>query len=157
MSSYVIFFHPGGTSTHNLFVAWRWRYRCLTSNPTASILPCCLENTLYAGTTRFNFLLGAVKPAEEVTQEEIENVHKLLKHPCNLMIPLTTSFETEVGGKGSQVVRWYMYEDDIKAHGPHVPQSVLLLPVPFCETPRCCFWARHRWFERHAVLILVVP
>lgn len=30
------------------------------------------EPTLYAGTVRFNILLGAVKPAEEVTQEEIE-------------------------------------------------------------------------------------
>lgn len=30
------------------------------------------EPTLYAGTIRFNILLGAVKPAEEVTQEEIE-------------------------------------------------------------------------------------
>lgn len=30
------------------------------------------EPTLYAGTIRFNILLGAVKPMEEVTQEEIE-------------------------------------------------------------------------------------
>jgi ATP-binding cassette, subfamily B (MDR/TAP), member 1 len=30
------------------------------------------EPTLYAGTVRFNILLGAVKPKEEVTQEEIE-------------------------------------------------------------------------------------
>jgi ATP-binding cassette subfamily B (MDR/TAP) protein 1 len=30
------------------------------------------EPTLYAGTVRFNILLGAVKPHEEVTQEEIE-------------------------------------------------------------------------------------
>jgi ATP-binding cassette subfamily B (MDR/TAP) protein 1 len=30
------------------------------------------EPTLYAGTVRFNILLGAIKPAEEVTQEEIE-------------------------------------------------------------------------------------
>jgi ABC-type multidrug transport system fused ATPase/permease subunit len=28
--------------------------------------------TLYAGTVRFNVLLGAIKPASEVTQEEIE-------------------------------------------------------------------------------------
>jgi len=32
------------------------------------------EPTLYAGTIRFNILLGAAKPMEEVTQEEIENV-----------------------------------------------------------------------------------
>ena len=30
------------------------------------------EPTLYAGTVKFNILLGAVKPVEEVTQEEIE-------------------------------------------------------------------------------------
>ena len=31
------------------------------------------EPTLYAGTVRFNILLGATKPEEEVTQEEIED------------------------------------------------------------------------------------
>jgi len=30
------------------------------------------EPTLYAGTVRFNILLGAIKPESEVTQEEIE-------------------------------------------------------------------------------------
>ena len=30
------------------------------------------EPTLYAGTVRFNILLGATKPVEEVTQDEIE-------------------------------------------------------------------------------------
>ena len=30
------------------------------------------EPTLYAGTVRFNILLGAIKPENEVTQEEIE-------------------------------------------------------------------------------------
>lgn len=30
------------------------------------------EPTLYAGTVKFNVLLGAIKPIEEVTQEEIE-------------------------------------------------------------------------------------
>lgn len=30
------------------------------------------EPTLYAGTIRFNILLGAIKPDSEVTQEEIE-------------------------------------------------------------------------------------
>ena len=30
------------------------------------------EPTLYAGTIRFNILLGAIKPTSEVTQEEIE-------------------------------------------------------------------------------------
>jgi ABC-type multidrug transport system fused ATPase/permease subunit len=31
-----------------------------------------LTQTLYAGTIRFNILLGAIKPESEVTQEEIE-------------------------------------------------------------------------------------
>lgn len=31
------------------------------------------EPTLYAGTVRFNILLGAIKPEAEVTQEEIED------------------------------------------------------------------------------------
>lgn len=31
-----------------------------------------LSQTLYSGTIRFNILLGASKPADEVTQEEIE-------------------------------------------------------------------------------------
>jgi ATP-binding cassette subfamily B (MDR/TAP) protein 1 len=31
------------------------------------------EPTLYAGTIRFNILLGAVKQAEEVTQQEVED------------------------------------------------------------------------------------
>lgn len=31
------------------------------------------EPTLYTGTVRFNILLGAIKPHDEVTQEEIEN------------------------------------------------------------------------------------
>jgi len=30
------------------------------------------EPTLYAGTIRFNILLGAIKPIEEVTQKEVE-------------------------------------------------------------------------------------
>jgi len=30
------------------------------------------EPTLYAGTIKFNILLGAIKPAEQVTQEELE-------------------------------------------------------------------------------------
>lgn len=32
------------------------------------------EPTLYAGTVRFNILLGAIKPQSEVSQEEIEDV-----------------------------------------------------------------------------------
>jgi len=65
------------------------------------------EPTLYAGTIRFNVLLGAVKPAEEVTQEEIENACRdanilefikslpecVAETPLHLMTPLTTSFQ----------------------------------------------------------------
>ncbi|KIM26102.1 hypothetical protein M408DRAFT_25738, partial [Serendipita vermifera MAFF 305830] len=60
------------------------------------------EPTLYAGTVRFNVLLGAIKPYEEVTQEEIEaacrdaNILDFIKS-------LPDGFETEVGGKGSQL------------------------------------------------------
>ena len=37
-------------------------------------ITCALKfaQTLYAGTVRFNILLGAIKPHSEVTQEEIE-------------------------------------------------------------------------------------
>ncbi|KAG2008663.1 multidrug resistance protein 1 [Coprinopsis cinerea AmutBmut pab1-1] len=60
------------------------------------------EPTLYAGTIRFNILLGAIKPAEEVTQEELEaacrdaNILDFIKS-------LPNGFDTEVGGKGSQL------------------------------------------------------
>ncbi|KAL4079013.1 multixenobiotic resistance protein [Scleroderma citrinum] len=60
------------------------------------------EPTLYAGTIRFNILLGATKPISEVTQEEIEaacqdaNILDFIKS-------LPDGFETEVGGKGSQL------------------------------------------------------
>jgi len=60
------------------------------------------EPTLYAGTVRFNILLGAIKPMEEVTQEEIEaacrdaNILDFIKS-------LPDGFDTEVGGKGSQL------------------------------------------------------
>jgi len=30
------------------------------------------EPTLYAGTVRFNILLGAIKPHDQITQEEIQ-------------------------------------------------------------------------------------
>ncbi|TFK69087.1 P-loop containing nucleoside triphosphate hydrolase protein [Pluteus cervinus] len=60
------------------------------------------EPTLYAGTIRFNILLGAAKPAAEVTQDEIEaacrdaNILDFIKD-------LPEGFETQVGGKGSQL------------------------------------------------------
>ncbi|KAJ6559121.1 P-loop containing nucleoside triphosphate hydrolase protein [Mycena vulgaris] len=60
------------------------------------------EPTLYAGTVRFNILLGAIKPAEEVTQEEIEDA---CRHAniLEFIQSLPDGFDTEVGGKGSQL------------------------------------------------------
>ncbi|KAL0961414.1 hypothetical protein HGRIS_006363 [Hohenbuehelia grisea] len=60
------------------------------------------EPTLYAGTIRFNILLGAIKPESEVTQDEIEaacrdaNILDFIKS-------LPDGFDTQVGGKGSQL------------------------------------------------------
>ncbi|KAI6030746.1 P-loop containing nucleoside triphosphate hydrolase protein [Pisolithus orientalis] len=66
------------------------------------------EPTLYAGTIRFNILLGATKPISEVTQEEtrgfIAKVRSCLDVPPSILIFLFLSgFETEVGSKGSQL------------------------------------------------------
>ncbi|KAJ7095812.1 P-loop containing nucleoside triphosphate hydrolase protein [Mycena belliarum] len=60
------------------------------------------EPTLYAGTVRFNILLGAIKPAEEVTQEEIENACRDA-NILEFIQSLPDGFDTEVGGKGSQL------------------------------------------------------
>ncbi|XP_006462775.1 hypothetical protein AGABI2DRAFT_207384 [Agaricus bisporus var. bisporus H97] len=60
------------------------------------------EPTLYAGTVRFNILLGAVKPAEEVTQEEIEQACRDA-NILDFIQSLPDGFDTEVGGKGSQL------------------------------------------------------
>jgi len=38
------------------------------------LCPISIYQTLYAGTIRFNVLLGATKPTSEVTQEELEEV-----------------------------------------------------------------------------------
>jgi ATP-binding cassette, subfamily B (MDR/TAP), member 1 len=78
--------------------------------------------TLYAGTVRFNILLGAIKPHSEVTQEEIEtacrsaNILDFIRSlpefvilvVCGywkmlIFISLIRGFDTEVGGKGSQL------------------------------------------------------
>ncbi|KAF8895324.1 P-loop containing nucleoside triphosphate hydrolase protein [Infundibulicybe gibba] len=60
------------------------------------------EPTLYAGTIRFNILLGAIKPESEVTQEEIETA---CRHAniLDFIQELPEGFNTEVGGKGSQL------------------------------------------------------
>ncbi|KAI0643098.1 P-loop containing nucleoside triphosphate hydrolase protein [Trametes meyenii] len=60
------------------------------------------EPTLYAGTVRFNILLGAVKPREEVTQEEIETACRNA-NILDFIQSLPDGFDTEVGGKGSQL------------------------------------------------------
>ncbi|EIN12716.1 P-loop containing nucleoside triphosphate hydrolase protein [Punctularia strigosozonata HHB-11173 SS5] len=60
------------------------------------------EPTLYAGTVRFNILLGATKPHEEVTQEDIEEVCRNA-NILDFIQSLPDGFDTEVGGKGSQL------------------------------------------------------
>jgi len=60
------------------------------------------EPTLYAGTVRFNILLGAIKPVEEVTQEEIEQACRDA-NILEFVQSLPDGFDTEVGGKGSQL------------------------------------------------------
>jgi ATP-binding cassette, subfamily B (MDR/TAP), member 1 len=60
------------------------------------------EPTLYAGTVRFNILLGAIKPAEEVTEEELEQACRDA-NILDFIKGLPDGFDTEVGGKGSQL------------------------------------------------------
>ncbi|KAG8893904.1 GTPase-activating protein, partial [Tulasnella sp. 408] len=60
------------------------------------------EATLYAGTIRFNILLGATKPESEVTQEEIEQACRDA-NILEFIESLPQGFDTEVGGKGSQL------------------------------------------------------
>ena len=60
------------------------------------------EPTLYAGTVRFNILLGATKPVEEVTQEEIEQACRDA-NILEFIQSLPDGFDTDVGGKGSQL------------------------------------------------------
>ncbi|KAG1772443.1 P-loop containing nucleoside triphosphate hydrolase protein [Suillus occidentalis] len=60
------------------------------------------EPTLYAGTIRFNILLGAIKPESEVTEEEIEAVCRNA-NVLDFIKSLPNGLDTEVGGKGSQL------------------------------------------------------
>ncbi|KAH8104691.1 P-loop containing nucleoside triphosphate hydrolase protein [Cristinia sonorae] len=60
------------------------------------------EPTLYAGTIRFNILLGAVKPHDQVTQEDIETACRNA-NILEFIQSLPNGFDTEVGGKGSQL------------------------------------------------------
>ncbi|KAJ7436836.1 P-loop containing nucleoside triphosphate hydrolase protein [Mycena latifolia] len=60
------------------------------------------EPSLYAGTIRFNILLGALKPEAEVTEQEIEDACRDA-NILEFIQFLPQGFETEVGGKGSQL------------------------------------------------------
>lgn len=60
------------------------------------------EPTLYAGSIRFNILLGATKPESEVTQEEIVQACRNA-NILEFIESLPQGFDTEVGGKGSQL------------------------------------------------------
>ncbi|KAF9242532.1 P-loop containing nucleoside triphosphate hydrolase protein [Melanogaster broomeanus] len=60
------------------------------------------EPTLYAGTIRFNILLGATKPESEVTQEDIEAACRNA-NILEFIQSLPNGFDTQVGGKGSQL------------------------------------------------------
>lgn len=60
------------------------------------------EPTLYAGTIRFNILLGAAKPMDQVTEEEIVQACKDA-NIYDFIMSLPDGFDTEVGGKGSQL------------------------------------------------------
>jgi hypothetical protein len=78
------------------------------------------EPTLYAGTVRFNVKLGASKPMDQVTEEEVVQACKDANIVCPLfpsvsiedagaddqydfVMSLPDGFDTEVGGKGSQL------------------------------------------------------
>jgi len=60
------------------------------------------EPTLYAGTIRFNILLGATKPHSEVTELEISRACQDA-NILDFIQSLPQGFETNVGGKGSQL------------------------------------------------------
>jgi ATP-binding cassette subfamily B (MDR/TAP) protein 1 len=60
------------------------------------------EPTLYAGTVLFNILLGASRPHEDITQEEIEEACRSA-NILEFIQGLPDGFNTQVGGKGSQL------------------------------------------------------
>ncbi|GMK54477.1 hypothetical protein CspeluHIS016_0110630 [Cutaneotrichosporon spelunceum] len=60
------------------------------------------EPTLYAGTIRFNILLGASKPWSQVSEEEIVTACKDA-NIYDFIMSLPDGFDTDVGGKGSQL------------------------------------------------------
>ncbi|CAE6541707.1 unnamed protein product [Rhizoctonia solani] len=60
------------------------------------------EPTLYSGTIRFNILLGAAKPHDQVTQAEIEQACRDA-NILDFINSLPQGFDTDVGGKGNQL------------------------------------------------------
>jgi len=110
--------------------------------------------TLYAGTIRFNILLGATKPISEVTQEELEeacqdaNILDFIKSlPEYAIAPVFfwlvvnhcySGFETNVGGKGSQLSGGQKRMFGLVVHLPHLTndQSVLQSLGHSFEIPR---------------------
>ncbi|KAL5632549.1 hypothetical protein ACGC1H_005482 [Rhizoctonia solani] len=60
------------------------------------------EPTLYSGTIRFNIVLGANKPHDQVTQAEVEQACRDA-NILDFINGLPQGFDTEVGGKGSQL------------------------------------------------------
>ncbi|EUC60222.1 multidrug resistance protein [Rhizoctonia solani AG-3 Rhs1AP] len=60
------------------------------------------EPTLYSGTIRFNIVLGANKPHDQVTQAEVEQACRDA-NILDFINSLPQGFDTEVGGKGSQL------------------------------------------------------
>ncbi|KAH7318851.1 P-loop containing nucleoside triphosphate hydrolase protein [Rhizoctonia solani] len=60
------------------------------------------EPTLYSGTIRFNVLLGANKPHDQVTQAEIEQACRDA-NILEFINSLPQGFDTDVGGKGNQL------------------------------------------------------
>lgn len=60
------------------------------------------EPTLYAGTVRFNILLGSIKPAEEIREEELLEACRSA-NILDFIQSLPDGFETQVGGKGAML------------------------------------------------------
>ena len=71
------------------------------------------EPTLYSGTIKFNVLLGATKPVDQVTQEELEEACRNA-NILDFIKSLPQGFDTEVGGKGSQLSGGYVVKRAVR-------------------------------------------
>ena len=120
------------------------------------------EPTLYSGTVRFNILLGAIKPHDQVTQEEIENacrdanilefiegLPKYVIEFCRLGMFL--QLISLVGLKLRSVERAHSYlvdknvsicicSDDSRFI--FLPKNALLSLVHYYGIQRCYYWTR---------------